>query len=594
MIILPSKRTFTRQPQDAIQLSSLAIADGALVAVAGNRYCLNNNNGGVLIGNYELSPGSDGNAVYIQGGSNQIALCDKVDLISGSDPLTLETLVDITSTAYGSILFGFSTDARTTGSIGESGNYGTDRAIFIFPNSNSCRIWGWGIDWTTSYTFSANTKIHIAVVKGPGTTANFYLYINGVLVDSTSGTSTWVTSGPYFYFGGRHYAYSSTCVAKYYMGAAYKTALSAETIAAHAENPWQIFKQTRIGLYFASTTSLSVNLTGLSGTSSFNTFVPSLDTSLTGSFALGLVSSLTPVSLQNLTSSIEISSTSGTLSKSFDKTLTGSSNTLTQGSFTKDIIKSLLGTSFSSIIGDITPFISEDLNINLSGNQITLSHGSIISDFSKTISGIESTFSFGDILSLLSVTPSGISATVVNGIFSVILDNSITLTLTGQQAILALQALIGTSSFDITGNAIASSRGSFLVELNKVLSGQVANATYGIFTVEGTADRIVFLSGQSLQIVKDNIIPEIRKTPTGNVIDISLQPIIAELNKLLVSNSFNIVGETIVAKLDINLPSISGTLSFTAPFVQGQIVIDARASWKFLVKDNSLSFLIKE
>lgn len=275
---------------------------------------------------------------------------------------------------------------------------------------------------------------------------------------------------------------------------------------------------------------ITVNLSGQGIAAGIGILSDTVDVAITGQSSSVNQGVVTPSqeTVVNLTGQ-GISVTRGSLSNSVNRGVTGQSSSTAQGVVSGSLSIGVAGQSVAAGTGTVADAVtvgllgqsasigqgsisaSQDVIIPITGQSVSAARGSLSNSQSATLPGQLSTVAQGSINKTIDRAVTGQSASIAQGSTVAGLSQPIA----GQSLNIGQGSIAKTQSAALTGRQITTANGSITATFSFTPVGQQVTAGRGNLTVEGANDVIVSLTGLTLGISADALLPSLVRSVTG-------------------------------------------------------------------------------
>ena len=257
-------------------------------------------------------------------------------------------------------------------------------------------------------------------------------------------------------------------------------------------------------------TSVSVTLTGSSGTFAQGTLTSAIAQALTGNSSAVSTGTLTSAVVQTLSGSA-VTLSQGVVAPGGQAAITGTAVTVSLGTLTSAVIQTISGIAVSVSTGNLNvltvpygvmktpgPGLAGPFN---NGQFIGAPRGITVSspNVSVSISGSAITSSLGTLTSAIVETLTGQTSTFAQG--TVTVGSNVTVSITGTTVTVSIGTAVSSITESITGNLITSSTGTLVQAVSQSLVGSVITISTGTVSPSGgtTAATITIKAGSWLR-----------------------------------------------------------------------------------------------
>lgn len=238
--------------------------------------------------------------------------------------------------------------------------------------------------------------------------------------------------------------------------------LSAGEYAALHANPWQLFAPRRIWVPVSAAggSDVSVNLTGASSTLSAGSLSSAVAQSVSGA---------------------AVTLSTGTLVSAVEQALSGAVGTFSAGTITAAAAYTLAGQDVTAAAGTPISAVSQSID----GSVAPFSAGTIASAAAYTLAGQAVTTAAGTIIPAVAQTLAGVAITSAQGAVSANTGGDVSVNLSGQAMTASHGTLAGTVAYNLSGVAVTAAAGTLDVSVAQVLSGLSIASAAGTITHTG-------------------------------------------------------------------------------------------------------------
>jgi hypothetical protein len=201
------------------------------------------------------------------------------------------------------------------------------------------------------------------------------------------------------------------------------------------------------------------------------------------------------------TAEVSLSMLIGVTDTSSGINLTGQTITSSEGTVSRAVDYSLTGQTATFTEGTISASANGDVTLSLSGQTATFTEGFIALNLGYTLNdgvpltGQTANFAEGTATGAVSYLLGSQSASFTEGTITATTGGDITLSLTGQTATFSEGTITPTATLGITGQSASFAEGTIASEVDMGLIASSATFTEGTITASGTGDISLSLSG---------------------------------------------------------------------------------------------------